>query len=125
LVTVAHEEGSLNDIRAILGNEVAIRSFREGRRPFPDGTVIARLAWRDVPSSQNNAVFGQAQSFVAAEPTNVQLMVKDSKRFASTGTWDFAQFSDGKPVDAALLTTCYPCHRQIAPRDLVFSNYAR
>ena len=31
LISVAHEEGSLNDLRAILGNDIAIRAAREGR----------------------------------------------------------------------------------------------
>ncbi len=30
LISVAHEEGSLNDLRAILGNDVAIKAYREG-----------------------------------------------------------------------------------------------
>jgi hypothetical protein len=42
LISVAHEEGNLNDLRAILGNDVAIKAYREGNRPFPDGTIIAR-----------------------------------------------------------------------------------
>ncbi len=44
LISVAHEEGTLNDLRAILGNDVAIKASREGKLPFPDGTIIARLA---------------------------------------------------------------------------------
>lgn len=58
---MAHEEGNLNDIRAILGNDVAINAYREGKLPFPDDTIIARLA--------------------------VQFMVKDSRKYASTGGW--------------------------------------
>src|SRR5260370_17336791 len=42
LISVAHEEGSLNDLRAILGNDVAITAAREGNLPFPDGTIIPR-----------------------------------------------------------------------------------
>jgi len=61
---VAHEEGNLNDLRAILGNDVAIKTYREGKLPFPDGTIIARLAWNYVPSEENNKVFGRSQSFV-------------------------------------------------------------
>src|SRR5215510_5426701 len=45
LISVAHEEGDLNDLRTILGNDVAINAYREGKLPFPDGTIIARLAW--------------------------------------------------------------------------------
>lgn len=39
LVSVAHEEGNLNDIRAILGNDEAIKAYREERLPFPEGTI--------------------------------------------------------------------------------------
>ena len=68
LISVAHEEGNLNDLRAILGNDVAIKAYREGQLPFPDGTIIARLAWSYVPSEENNKVFGRLQSFVAGPP---------------------------------------------------------
>jgi Cytochrome P460 len=76
---VAHEAGNLNDIRAILGNDVAIKAYREGKRPFPDGTVIARIAWTYVPSEENNKVFGCPQSFVPepAPDWYLQFMVKD------------------------------------------------
>ena len=68
LISVAHEAGDLNDIRAILGNDVAIKAYREGTRPFPDGTIIARLAWSYDASEENNSVFGRPQSFVAGPP---------------------------------------------------------
>ena len=64
LISVAHEEGELNDIRAILGNDIAINAYREGKLPFPEGAIIGRIAWRHVPSEENNKVFGRAQSFV-------------------------------------------------------------
>jgi hypothetical protein len=124
LISVAHEEGSLNDLRAILGNDVAIKAYRDGRLPFPDGTIITRLAWNYVPSEENNKVFGRAQSFVPGPATNVQFMVKDSKKYAATGGWGFAQFKDGKPADEALLKTCFPCHEPVKARDFVFTHYA-
>ncbi|MGA8814907.1 MAG: cytochrome P460 family protein [Candidatus Sulfotelmatobacter sp.] len=124
LISVAHEEGNLNDLRALLGDDVAIKAYREGKLPFPDGTIIARLAWSYVPSEENNKVFGRSQSFVAGPPTNVQFMVKDSKKYAATGGWGFAQFKDGKPADAALLKTCFPCHEPVKARDFVFTQYA-
>jgi hypothetical protein len=124
LISVAHEEGNLNDLRALLGNDVAVKAYREGRLPFPDGTIIARLAWSYVPSEENNRVFGGSQSFVAGPATNVQFMVKDSKKYAATGGWGFAQFKDGKPADAALLKTCFPCHEPVKARDFVFTQYA-
>ena len=97
LISVAHEEGDLNDLRAILGNDIAIQAYREGKVPFPDGTVIARLAWSHVPSEENNKVFGRSQSFVAGSATNVQFMVKDSKKFAATGGWGFAHSKTANP----------------------------
>src|SRR5688500_16518434 len=53
LISVAHEEGDLNDLRAILGNDVAIAACREGKTVFPDGSIIARLAWTHTPSEEN------------------------------------------------------------------------
>ena len=92
--------------------------------PFPDGAIIARLAWSYVPSEENNKVFGCAQSFVAGSATNVQFMVKDSRKYAATGGWGFAQFKDCKPADEALLKTCFPCHEPVKARDFVFTHYA-
>ena len=125
LVSVAHEEGELKDIRAILGNDIAIKTYREGKLPFPEGTIIARIAWYHISSEENNKVFGRPQSFVAGPPKNgVQFMVKDAKKYAATGGWGFAHFNDGKPADEAVLKTCFPCHQAIKERDLVFTRYA-
>jgi Cytochrome P460 len=124
LISVAHEAGNNNDIRAILGNDVAIKAYREDKLPYPDGTIIARLAWSYVSSEENNKVFGREQSFVAGAPTNVQFMVKDSRKYAATGGWGFAQFTDGKPADAAVLNTCFSCHGPVKARDFVFTRYA-
>ena len=125
LISVAHEEGNLNDLRAILGNDVAVKAYREGKLPFPDGTIIARLAWSYVSSEENNKAFGRRQSFVAGPPTNgVQFMVKDSRKYASTGGWGFAQFDDGKPADEAMHKTCFTCHQVAKARDFVFARYA-
>jgi hypothetical protein len=126
LISVAREEGPQNDIRALLGNEIAIDAYREAGRPFPDGTIIARLAWSLDPSEENNKAFGRAQSFVAGPPKNgVQFMVKDSKKYASTGGWGYAQFNDGKPASEAVHNTCHPCHQAVTARDFVFTNYSR
>ena len=39
LISVAHEEGNLHSFAAILGNDVAIKAYREGKLPYPDGTI--------------------------------------------------------------------------------------
>jgi len=125
LISVAHEEGNLNDIRAQLGNDVAINAFREGKLPFPDGTIIVALHWNYVSSEENNIVFGRAQSFIAGSPKNIQYMVKDSKKYAATDGWGFADFTDGKPASEAVHKTCFPCHEPARARDYVFTRYAR
>jgi hypothetical protein len=119
-----HEEGNLNDLRAQLGNDVAIKAYREGQLPFPDGTIIAALHWNYVSSEKNNKVFGRVQSFIAGAPKNIQFMVKDSKKYAATGGWGFADFTDGKPADEAVHKTCFPCHEPAKARDFVFTRYA-
>jgi Cytochrome P460 len=50
--------------------------------------------------------------------------VKDSRKYASTGGWGFAQFNDGKPADAAVHKTCFACHQAVQARDFVFTRYA-
>jgi hypothetical protein len=55
LISVAHEEGSLDDLR--LGNDVAIKASREGTLPYPDGTIIARLAWNYEPLAESEKVW--------------------------------------------------------------------
>ena len=124
LISVAHEEGNLNDLRAVLGNDLAINAYREGKLPFPDGAIIARLAWKYVSSEENNKVFGRQQSFVAGPPTDVQFMIKDSKKYASTGGWGYAQFNDGKPAPGIVPHNCFVCHEPIKARDYIFTRYA-
>jgi hypothetical protein len=124
VISVAHEAGANDDLRVVLGNDVAVKAYREGKLPFPDGAIIARLAWSYVPSEQNNKVFGHAQSFVAGAPINVQLSVKDSAKWASTGGWGFAQFKNGKPADEAVIRTCAPCHEPAKANDFVFTHYS-
>jgi hypothetical protein len=36
----------------ILGNDTAIDAYRKGKQSFPDGSVLARLAWNYVPSAE-------------------------------------------------------------------------
>ncbi|MDW3687335.1 cytochrome P460 family protein [Cupriavidus sp. CV2] len=95
LISVAREEGKLDDSRAILGNDVAIQALQQEKYPLPDGTTIARLAWSYEPLAESGKAFGQSQSHVAGHPKNgVQFMIKDASKYASTGGWGFAQFDN-------------------------------
>jgi len=123
LISVAHEEGNLHSFAAVLGNDVAIKAYRAGTLPFPDGAIVLSLHYKHVLSDENNKAFGQAQSFVPGPATNVQFMVKDARRFSATGGWAFAQFDDGTAVDPKTLSGCFACHKQ-ATRDFVFTHYS-
>ena len=122
-IASAHEAGKLNSIGALLGNDTAMKAYREGKLPFPDGTILAALHYSYVPSEENNKVFGQVQSFVPGAPTNAQFMVKDSKKYAATGGWGFGHFADGKHGDAAFMKSCFPCHQKAQATDYVFTRY--
>jgi hypothetical protein len=131
LVSVNHLAGSsLKQVRAQLGNDIAMNAFREGKLPFPDGAIIAALHWNEASSDENNKVLANGfpgaglESFVATSAVNVQFMVKDSKKYAATGGWGYADFKNGKPGDEALHKTCFPCHEPAKDRDYVFTRYA-
>jgi hypothetical protein len=118
----------VDQLRAQLGNEIAIKAFKEGKIPFPDGTIIVALHWNRIASDDNNKVlvgpFPGAQSFVVGPAVNIQLMVKDSKKYAATGGWGFGDFKDGKPGDETLHKTCFACHEPAKAHDFVFAHYA-
>ena len=97
-----------------------MQAYRDGTLPFPDGAILAKLAWKRVPSTE----FSDA--FVPGAVTTVQIMVKDAKRYASTAGWGFGRFIDGKPVDEVQHETCVPCHpANVKGHDLVFTRFAR
>ncbi len=119
LVAPAQEAAPLNELRAVLGNEIAMKAYRAGTLPFPDGSVLAKLAWKHVQSPE----FEPAS--IPGAATTVQFMVKDSKKYAATGGWGFARFVDGKPADEAQHQTCFACHQaRVKDHDLVFTRYA-
>lgn len=131
LISVGHlVGGKVKQVRAQLGNDIAMRAFREGKLPFPDGAIIAALHWSEVSSEENDKVLAEGfpgaglQSSVAGPVENIQFMVKDSKKYAATAGWGFADFRNGKPGDEALHKTCYPCHLPAKDRDLVFVRYS-
>ena len=120
--------GKLDQLRAQFGNDIAIKAYKEGTLPFPDGSIIVAAHWTRVPSESNNRVldgpFPGAESFVIGSPVNIQIMIKDSKKYPESGGWGFADFKDGKPGDKALHETCFPCHEPAKDHDYVFTRYA-
>lgn len=121
LIGVSHV-APFGELRGIVGNATAVRAYREGTLPFPNGTILVKLAWKHVPLA------GVEGAFVSGPATKVQVMVKDAKKFAATGGWGFGSFTDGgKPGDAAEHRACFACHEARAGkgRDYVFTRFAR
>jgi Cytochrome P460 len=119
LIAPSQETDPLNELRAILGNPLSVNAYREGTLPFPDGTILIKLAWKHVQSTE----FGAA--FVPGVATTVQIMVKDSRKYAATGGWGFGRFVNGKPADEAQHKTCFGCHQaNVKEHDLVFTRFA-
>jgi hypothetical protein len=119
LIGVGREDG-LKELRGIVGNQVAVDAYKKGQEPFPDGTTLVKLAWKHVP------IKGLEGAYTSDAPTTVQVMVKDAKRYASTGGWGFGRFIDGKPADEAQHKTCFACHEAHASdHDFVFTRYGR
>ena len=114
--------GQLKQLRAELGNDLAIKAYRDGTLPFPDGSIIAALHWSEELSDADNQALAAGfpglglKSTFAGSAVNAQFMVKDSKKYAASGGWGFADFTKGKPGDEALHAKCFPCH---APAKIV------
>ena len=103
------------------------KRIARGRFLFQMAQLSPGLPGKSTLLEENNKVFGRAQSYVPGEAPEwyLQFMVKDSKKYADSGGWGFAQFTkDGRPADVARHQTCFPCHEPIKVRDFVFTQYA-
>jgi len=119
LIAPAEEAAPLDELRAIVGNPTAIDTYQAGKLPFPDGTILVKRAWKRKQSPEF------ASATIPGAPTTVQVMVKDSKKYTSTGGWGFGRFINGKPVDEAQHRTCWGCHEARAKsHDYVFTRLA-
>ncbi|MET0504123.1 MAG: cytochrome P460 family protein [Luteibacter sp.] len=119
-IAPAHESPPLDELRVVVGNDIAVRAYREGTLPFPDGSVLVKLAWKHQPSGEF------APAYVPGAATTIQVMEKDSRKYASSGGWGFGRFVGATPVDIAQHRTCLGCHKDnVKDHDLVFTRYAQ
>jgi hypothetical protein len=118
-IAPAHESPPLDELRVVVGNDIAVKAYHDGTLPFPDGAVLVKLAWKHVPSKEF------APAYVPGAATTVQVMVKNSKKYAASGGWGFGRFINGKPADLAQHQSCLGCHKaNVKDHDLVFTRYA-
>ena len=110
-----------NTIRAILGNDVAIKAARDGNtNPWPNGAVLAKLVWKNAKNDKWESAI-EPGAFVHAE-----FMLKDSAKHAATGGWGYARWlgADQKPYgkDASFAQECVGCHTPVKDRDWVYTH---
>jgi hypothetical protein len=119
MIAPAEEAAPLDELRVVLGNPAAVKAIENSTLPFPDGAILVKLAYKrkQSPEFQTATIPGQ--------PTTVQVMVKDSRRYASTGGWGYGRFINGQPADLAQHQTCFACHEsKVKDRDYVFTRFA-
>ncbi len=108
-----------NTMRVIFGNNVAVKAIHENKvNPWPDGSILAKVAWDMLEDKQGNIRTGSFKQ--------VEYMIKDSKKYASTEGWGFARFKTPKmvPYGKTVMFTqeCINCHRPVADQDFVFTS---
>ena len=122
LISSSHRTDN-NTLRVILGNDAAVAAARKGQtNPWPDGAILAKLVWKDTRHKawEDATVPGK---FIHAE-----FMLKDSKKYATTGGWGFARWlgKAQKPYgdDASFVEECFSCHTPVKNNDYVFTHPA-
>jgi Cytochrome P460 len=94
------------------------RLKRGGSTPYPDGTMFTDDV-RDF--SAVDGVYLQGATRKA-----ITLMVKDSKKYASTGGWGFQAWAGGdstKPIATDPVKQCFNCHLPQKAQDFTYSKY--
>lgn len=106
-------------MRVITGNDIATKAIKENHiNPWPNGAIIAKIAWDKIVDADGNVYTGAFKQ--------VEFMIKDNKKYASTKGWGFARFKTPKmlPYGKTKLfaTECINCHRPESANDFVFTQ---
>ena len=113
----------------ILGNPVMINAYQSGipgnGKPFPDGAKMAKTHWKTKKSAE-----APAPTTVPDTLRDMDFMVKDSKRFADSGGWGYAQFnydpaSDRFTPEGTGAKCGAACHTVVKAKDYVFTAYGK
>ena len=97
-------------------NDKAMEGLRTGT--YPDGAIIAEEMLEYLGHENGSGAEGQWRV--------VGVMVKDSRRYASTGGWGFGNFESGSrtnTLDAAAQNACFQCHVPRKDHGYVFTEY--
>ncbi|QEC75766.1 heme-binding domain-containing protein [Mucilaginibacter ginsenosidivorax] len=105
-------------MRVIFGNDVAIKAVKNHQvNPWPNGTIFAKVAWDKLQDKDGNVRTGAFKQ--------VEYMIKDDQKYATTKGWGFARFKTLKLVPygktALFANECVSCHKPMSNNDLVFT----
>ncbi len=119
LVTIRFRKDT-SEMRLTYANDVAMKTLQSGAINYPDGSVFAKTGIHTGVDDQFTS------SVVPKGIRRYQLMVKDKKKYASTGGWGYALFdSDGRTFPEEPVVSqnaCYACHALVENRGDVFSQ---
>ncbi len=130
-MVATHYRRDKNELRLIIGNDIAVKAYREGiplnGKKFPEGTILVKIGY----SLKKNPDF--SVSFEPDVIQRVEFMIKDSKRFSDTGNWGFARFVYDKRSGHYKVwgkskrdyIQCYSCHKIVKRKDFVFTDYVK
>ncbi len=130
--TVAVSQATIQNlqlIEVILGNPTMIAAYKDGfpgnGKPVPDGAKMAKIHW----NAKKNAE-APSPTLVPDTLHDIDFMAKDSKKFANTGGWGYAQFNYDTATDAftplGTGAACgYACHNIVKAKDYVFTGYPK
>lgn len=115
LVSAGHADYETSGgFRHIYANETALSGYRAGK--FPEGAIIV-VDW--LGEQDNGGTFAEGPR------RRVDVMIKDSRKYANTGGWGFERFKGNSRVDRIVKdvsTECFACHATRKSTDLVFSS---
>jgi hypothetical protein len=126
-VVAVSQSGDL--IEVILGNPEMIAAYQAGvpgnGNPFPDGAKMAKIHWNAKKSTE-----APAPTTIPDTLHDVDFMVRDSKRFADSGNWGYAQFNYDSASDTftplgAGAACGFSCHTIVKAKDYVFTAYPK
>jgi len=105
---------SVGGIHHVYANKEAMAGYRT--RQFPEGSVIV-FEWLEWAEKDGAILEGPRRQ--------VDVMVRDSQRFATTGGWGFQRFVKGTKELASEPTPqqCFACHDRLKKDGLVLSTY--
>ena len=115
MISPAHAQFAVNGgFQHIYANPEAMTGYRT--RAFPEGSIVA-FDWLEM--RENDGAFAEGPR------RQVDVMVKDSKRYAATGGWGFQRFvkDTQEPASAPTPQACFACHNQLKEDGLVLSKY--